>query len=141
MSCGSRSTSTSPNPASLSISLAFSSPHIVPRPTLRQRDRHAVHRGDGVHERPERVVEVVVEVAGACYVLHQVDAVVSQGGGYPFEHLSGLGLVVDSVEAGDKVVAGLFVEGGHILDLKADVGVPCSWAAARARAMASSEKS
>ena len=54
-----------------------------PLAALRQGDRHAVHGGDGVHERPDRVVHVVVEVAGARYVLHQVDAVLFEGVGYP----------------------------------------------------------
>jgi hypothetical protein len=40
--------------------------------------------------------------ARARYVLHQVDAVVFQGIGYPFEHGRRIGLVVDRVEGGDQ---------------------------------------
>jgi hypothetical protein len=60
------------------------------RAALRERDRHAVHGGDGVHERAQQVVDVVVDVARAGDVLHQVDAVGAQGLGDPRQHRRGL---------------------------------------------------
>ena len=106
-SCGSCLTSTLAKPASCEHLLGqLLAPHRAEaRAALGQRDRHAVHGRDGVQERPERVVHVVVDVAGARDVLHQVDAVVAQGLGDALEHRRRLGLVVDRVEGGDEVVA------------------------------------
>src|ERR671910_263282 len=71
---------------------------------LRQGDGHAVHSGDGVEERSDGVVEVIVDVAGARDVLHQVDPVIFKGVGYTLKPRPWLCLVVDRIEGGDQVV-------------------------------------
>src|ERR671910_1277667 len=73
-------------------------------PALRQGDGHAVHSGDGVEERSDGVVEVIVDVAGARDVLHQVDPVIFKGVGYTLKPRPWLCLVVDRIEGGDQVV-------------------------------------
>ena len=87
------------------------------------------------------MVHVILEVAGARYVLHQAHAVPSEGG-YPSQHGRRLRLVVDGVEGGYEVVFVLLAEVRDIPDLEADVpGAARSSASTRAREMASSEKS
>src|SRR5215212_10758784 len=80
-----------------------------PLAALRQRDRHAVHGGDGVEERPDGMVHVVVMVAGARDVLHQVDPIRAQPIGYTLQHCCRPGLIMHHVEGGDKVVRSLLI--------------------------------
>src|SRR5918998_1582949 len=67
------------------------------------------------------MVHVVVEMARARDVLHQVDAVLFESRGYASQHGRGSCLIVDRVEGRDEVVALLFVYGGGVPDLEADV--------------------
>jgi hypothetical protein len=58
----------------------------------------------------------------ARYVLHQLDTVRSERISDPLEYGRWFCLVVDGVEGGNQVVAGLFPESGRVPDLEADVG-------------------
>src|SRR5690606_20655494 len=60
-----------------------------------ERDGHAVHAGDGVEQGSDRVVLVLVVVAGGADVLHQEAAAGAQGAGDVGQHLAGFRLVVD----------------------------------------------
>lgn len=67
-------------PASASIFRAVCSPHTVPaHSAVGKRNGHALHARYGVQERPERVVQVLRELAGGRGVHAQVDTAGAQG--------------------------------------------------------------
>src|SRR5690606_38655870 len=87
----------------------------------RERDRHAVHGGDGVEHRPQGVVQVVLQVAGGPDVHHEEDTIGPQGASDAGEHLRRVGLVVDGVEGGNQVEAVLHREDRDVPDLQVGV--------------------
>ena len=93
-------------------------------PALRQRDSHAVHARYGVEESPDRVFDVLVHVARAADVLHEIHAVGFQGPMNALEHVERLGLVVYRIEGSheiERLGLGAAVEGAEIDGNELDV--------------------
>ena len=94
---------------------------------LGQRDGHAVQARHGVEEGPDRVADVVVDVARSFDVLHQVDAVSPERPGNALQDVQRLALIVHRIERGDEVERfgrGRPVEVAEIDVLKFDVLQP-----------------
>lgn len=97
-------------------------------PALRERHSHAVHARDGVEKRPDRVFDVLVHVAGAADVLHEIHAVGFQGLMDALEHVERLGLVVYRIKGHheiERVWLGCRVEGAEIGVNELDVLQAC----------------
>src|SRR5690606_17717693 len=70
---------------------------------LRQRNGHAVHAGDGIKQSTDRMLTVLVNMAGTADILHQVYPVRRQCAVDAPEHVERLGLVMHGVEGGDEL--------------------------------------
>src|SRR5262245_61347774 len=81
----------------------------------RQRDGHAVHGRDGVHEWPERMANVAGHVTGGLDVDHQERAVWLERAGDVREDRARLGLIVDRIEDDNRVIGVLDVQGRRVL--------------------------
>ncbi|HKN27157.1 MAG TPA: hypothetical protein VJY34_04455 [Roseiarcus sp.] len=82
----------------------FASPHRAETlAALRQGHRHAVHAGDRVEQRTQRVVEIAVVAARALYVLGQTNPVRGERSVDAAQHRQRSRLVVNRIEGGDEV--------------------------------------
>ena len=75
---------------------------------LSQRNRHAVHGGYRIEQRRNRVIQVIFELRGRAYILHQESAAGLKCFIDAIQHILRRCLVVDGVESGDPVEQILF---------------------------------
>jgi hypothetical protein len=90
------------------------------------------------------VLLIGLDIARGFDVLRRVDAVVSQRDPNAAQDVSGVGLVVNGIEGGDKVKSarlGLLVEPAEVASNEARFLLPRSSASPQANAMAASERS
>src|SRR5262245_8713825 len=86
----------------------FARPFFTPHgaqtfPALREGHRHAVHARDGVKKGPDRVFDVLVHVARAADVLHEIHAVGFQSPMNALQHVERLGYVVYRIEGRHEI--------------------------------------
>jgi two-component system, OmpR family, sensor histidine kinase BaeS len=91
-------------------------------PAVGQGHGHAVHARHGVQVRPQRVVQVLGQLAGGGRVDAEVDTARAQCRRDPGEHQVRSGLVVHRVEGGDEVEPAGLAEAGGVAFLEARVG-------------------
>jgi hypothetical protein len=99
---------------------------------IRERHSHAVHQGNRIQKRGERMIHVSQQVAGAAYVDAKVRAAWTQRRIDTMENPSRVYLVVDCIEGGDEVKTLELSEGRGVAQFKTDISQTACAASARA---------